>query len=299
MVGQTVTFSDQSSNNPTSWAWSFSPSTVTFTGGTTSASKNPVVQFGAPGNYSVQLIATNAAGSDTEIKTDYIKVQRLDFYVDLKVMLEGSFNGTDMNTNLTPLNEFPLSQPYSGLPWNYPGTETVTSIPSGVVDWVFVELRDATAAATATAATRIARQAAFLLSDGSVVGMDGISNLQFTNSIIHQLFVVIWHRNHLPVLSANPLVKTGESYAYDFTSGSGQAFGTDTQKFLSAGIYGMIGGDSNSDESIDDLDKDILWQAEAGLSGYLPSDLNLDGQSSNTDKNDIWLPNTGKGSQLP
>ncbi len=38
-------------------------------------------------------------------------------------------------------------------------------------------------AATATAATRIARQAAFLLSDGSVVGIDGTSNLQFTDTI--------------------------------------------------------------------------------------------------------------------
>jgi hypothetical protein len=110
---------------------------------------------------------------------------------------------------------------------------------------------------------------------------------------------VIWHRNHLPVLSANPLVKTVTVYSYDFTSGENQAFGIDALKYLSIGIYGMIGGDANADGMIDTMDKDFSWLSEAGLSGYLSSDLNLDGQSSNIDKNDFWLPNTGSGSQLP
>ncbi len=299
VVGEVVIFTDQSTNNPTSWAWSFNPSTVTFVDGTNSSSQHPHVQFGAAGSYTIELIAANAAGSDSEIKTDYIEVLPLEFYLDLKIMLEGPFNGVDMNTNLTLLNEFPLSQPYSGSPWNYSGTEEVVTVPENVVDWVLVELRDATDAATATAATRIAWQAAFVLSDGSVVGMDGTSDLLFTGTITNQLFVVILHRNHLTVLSANPLVKTGDVYVYDFTTDAGQAFGTDAQKFLSTGIYGMFGGDSNADGSINDLDKVILWQTETGQSGYLPSDLNLDGQSSNSDKNDIWLPNIGNGTQLP
>jgi hypothetical protein len=41
------------------------------------------------------------------------------------------------------------------------------------VDWVLVEFRDATTTASATAT--IARQAAFLLSDGSITAMDGSS----------------------------------------------------------------------------------------------------------------------------
>jgi len=175
----------------------------------------------------------------------------------------------------------------------------VAGIPTDVVDWVLVELRDATEAATATAATRIARHAAFLMSDGSVVGLDGISNLQFTYIISQQLFVVIWQRNHLGVLSAYPLIKTGNVYSYDFTTGAEQAFGIGAQKMLNNGIYGLIGGDANADGLVDDLDKTISWQMEAGLSGYLSSDLNMDGQSGNPDKNQIWLPNWGKGSQVP
>jgi PKD repeat protein len=300
LIGQTVNFTGICNNIPNFWLWTFTPSSVTYEGGTHSGSQSPQVYFNAPGVYSVQLSVGDTECNNSIIKTDYINVQSLDFFVDLRVMLEGSFIGSDMNTTLSVLSDFPLSQPYSASPWIYPGTEVVVTVPENVVDWVLVELRDAPDAASATSATRIARYAGFLLNDGSIVSTDGISNQQFNNLTIQQsLFVVIWHRNHLPVLSSSPPVKTGDVYAYDFTSDVGQAFGTDAQKFLSTGIFGMIGGDSNADGSIDDLDKVVLWQTEAGESGYLPSDLNLDGQSSNIDKNDFWLPNTGSGAQLP
>ncbi|MCK5080044.1 MAG: PKD domain-containing protein, partial [Bacteroidales bacterium] len=71
-VGQTVTFTGLSTNNPSSWSWSFSPATVTFVNSTGSGSQNPQVQFNAPGLYTVTLQATNSYGSDSEIKTDYI-----------------------------------------------------------------------------------------------------------------------------------------------------------------------------------------------------------------------------------
>jgi len=68
-VGQNVTFTDQSTNTPTSWSW-------TFEGGTpaTSTVKNPVVTYNTVGTYDVTLVATNAQGSDSEAKVDYITV---------------------------------------------------------------------------------------------------------------------------------------------------------------------------------------------------------------------------------
>ena len=68
-VGQNVTFTDQSTNTPTSWSW-------TFEGGTpgTSTSQNPVVTYNTVGTYDVTLVATNAQGSDSEAKVDYITV---------------------------------------------------------------------------------------------------------------------------------------------------------------------------------------------------------------------------------
>jgi PKD repeat protein len=67
----TVNFTDQSSNAPTSWLWSFNPSTVTYVSGS-NTSQNPSVRFNNPGAYTVSLTATNAYGSDSEIKTTYI-----------------------------------------------------------------------------------------------------------------------------------------------------------------------------------------------------------------------------------
>ncbi|MHC1774633.1 MAG: GEVED domain-containing protein [Lentimicrobium sp.] len=74
IVNETVNFTDQSTNVPTAWAWSFSPNNVVFMNGTSAGSQNPEVQFTAAGLYTVALTASNAGGPDTEIKTDYINV---------------------------------------------------------------------------------------------------------------------------------------------------------------------------------------------------------------------------------
>ncbi len=64
----TVDFTDQSSGNPTSWSWDFGD------GVGTSSAQNPSYTYDNPGTYTVSLAATNAYGSDTETKTDYITV---------------------------------------------------------------------------------------------------------------------------------------------------------------------------------------------------------------------------------
>jgi PKD repeat protein len=73
-LGETVLFSDLSTNGPTSWSWSFSPSSITFVGGTGATSQNPQVQFNAEGLYNVSLTATNPWGNDNELKNNYISV---------------------------------------------------------------------------------------------------------------------------------------------------------------------------------------------------------------------------------
>jgi len=68
-VGSTVSFTDLSTNMPTSWSW-------TFNGGTPSTStvQNPRVTYNTPGTYAVSLTVTNAQGTDTETKAGYITV---------------------------------------------------------------------------------------------------------------------------------------------------------------------------------------------------------------------------------
>jgi len=63
----TVTFSDQSSGQPTSWSWSFGD------GGTATA-QNPVHVYEAAGVYDVSLTVTNDAGGDTLVRTAYVTV---------------------------------------------------------------------------------------------------------------------------------------------------------------------------------------------------------------------------------
>ena len=105
--------------------------------------------------------------------SSYPVSNNLSLLLNLTVFLEGPFNGVEMTTSLNPSN-LPLYQPYSSAPWNYGGNESVAVIPSpDIVDWVLIELRDATDASLATSGTVIAQQAAFLLKDGTVVGLDG------------------------------------------------------------------------------------------------------------------------------
>jgi len=69
LYGNSVSFTDESTNNPTSWSWSFEGGTPS-----TSNSQNPTVTYNTPGTYNVTLTATNAEGNDSETKTDYITV---------------------------------------------------------------------------------------------------------------------------------------------------------------------------------------------------------------------------------
>jgi PKD repeat protein len=69
-AGGTVSFTDISSNTPTSWSW-------TFTGGSPSSSttQNPTVTYATAGTYAVTLTATNSCGASTAVtKTAYITV---------------------------------------------------------------------------------------------------------------------------------------------------------------------------------------------------------------------------------
>lgn len=68
-AGSTVSFTDLSSNGPTSWSWSF-------TGGTpnTSTNQNPTITYNTVGVYPVTLTTSNSNGSNPMTKTNYITV---------------------------------------------------------------------------------------------------------------------------------------------------------------------------------------------------------------------------------
>ena len=223
------------------------------------------------------------------------------FNFDLSVFLEGPYTvGTGMNNLLSMAEKIPLSQPYSMPPWNYAGSEIVESIPNTeIVDWVLVEIRQADNAQNAIASTAVSRQAAFLLNNGSVVGLDGISQLTFNIVPNNFLYAVIWHRNHLGIMSANALTINDNGYTYDFTSDINQVYGGSFgYKIGNSGECVMVAGDGNRDGVINNLDKN-LWSTEAGHLGYPWSDYNMDAQVDNKDRGDFWFINQDYSSQVP
>ena len=96
-----VHFDDQSTNNPTSWNWSFE-------GGSppTSVQQNPTVTYNNPGTFNVSLTATNSQGSNTFTLLNYITVEDIpiadfDYQIDeFEVDFENlSSNATSYNWN--------------------------------------------------------------------------------------------------------------------------------------------------------------------------------------------------------
>jgi hypothetical protein len=222
--------------------------------------------------------------------------------VQLTVMLEGPYESGQMSTGLCSSGYLPLAQPYSTSPWLYMGTEAVAAIPSAeVVDWILVEFRQtAGGASTANSSTMIEREAAFLMKDGGIVGTDGSSVILLDYPVTQNLFVVLWHRNHLAVMSAVPLVLSGGGYSYDFTLSASQAYGgANALKDLGDGKWGMVSGDGDANGQVSNSDKNEVWRPQSGNSGYLSADFSLDGQVDNNDKNDCWMANSGRSAQLP
>jgi len=109
-----ISFTDLSTNTPTSWQWSF-PGGIPLI----SISQNPAnICYNTAGIYDVQLIATNAGGSDTLIKTAYIQVDTCpllppaaNFIASDTMICEGDcINFTDLSTD-TP----------TSWQWSFPG----------------------------------------------------------------------------------------------------------------------------------------------------------------------------------
>jgi hypothetical protein len=246
-----------------------------------------------------QMIYTNGSYGPKETVEFEVRISTM----TLLAYLEGPFVvwSFEMNTTLNQMGVIPLNQPFNNEPWNYSGTESVTAIPnSDIVDWVLVELRETTGGPeTATPSTIIARQAAFLNNYGNIVGLDGVSNLRFDAVINHNLFIVVYHRNHLSIMNAEPVPYFGSSFYFDFSASPDYIYGGSAGCKDILGSAAMAAGDGNGDGLINELDKNNSWGLNAGTKGYTPGDLNLNHQVNNQDKNDLLINNIGMQSHVP
>jgi hypothetical protein len=210
--------------------------------------------------------------------------------------LRGSWNGsTAMNTTLNTTGQIPLAHPYNVTPFSYAGTEAVAAIPNAnVVDWVLVEHRKPITGlpADALSSTITGRKAAFLLNNGTVVELDGVTPVVFDIAKQGAAFITVRHRNHLGVLSNSIASNAVGTFTNDYTvlANSYLASGASSDPVVllagAGGKYGMWAGDANKNGVVNSTDLNAIKISIAALaSGYLFSDVNLSNSINTTDLN--------------
>ena len=282
---------------PDSWTLTSSPGNAISSGTGSSTTANLVT-----GSYTFSVANANGC---TSIASDIAVIDNQPLPAANKqlivgVFLEGAFNAVTgfMHTTLNDHLLIPISQPYNVAPWNYYGTEHVTNIPSDVVDWVLVELRQAATAADALPGTALPGwpKAYFLKTNGSIVDLDGTSIPTIGNPSItagNNLFVIVRHRNSIAIISSTGMQTNCDDFTYNFKDAMSKAHGNSAgYKLLSSGVYGMVSGDADSDGtiSVNDFTK---WATDFGKTNmYLNSDIDFDGQISVNDFTK-WATNFG------
>jgi PKD repeat protein len=73
-VGDTVSFTDLSTDKPIVWKWEITPNTITYLVGS-DISQNPKISFNVVGSYTVKLTAYDADTSYTKTEQNYIQVK--------------------------------------------------------------------------------------------------------------------------------------------------------------------------------------------------------------------------------
>ncbi|HMS33131.1 MAG TPA: hypothetical protein PKC91_03510 [Ignavibacteria bacterium] len=212
--------------------------------------------------------------------------------INTKAYLQGAYAGSGtMRTDLNDFGEIPLIQPYGTSQYNYNGTESVGSIPAGVVDWIYLELRETADGAPIPSG----RRAAFIKSDGKIVDLDGISPVK-VNTVSGNYFIVIGHRNHLPVMSANAQTLNTTSSLYDFSTGLSQYY-AGVAANLGGGVFGLFAGDANKSFIITASDYTVVT-SNLTLANYNQGDVNMSGIVSAADYNFITA-NLLRASNVP
>jgi hypothetical protein len=240
----------------------------------------------------------------------------------LKGLLDGPYDaGTGlMHDSLRVRSLIPASEPYTALGFVQVGSGGASISPAvlattgaaAIVDWVLVELRSA---ANSTVIQRTAT--ALIQRDGDVVQVDGTTPLSFAVAP-GNYFVALRHRNHLGVMTGNPVALAAATATVDLSSPATGTYGTGARKAVS-GVEVLWAGNVLRNASVGytgaSNDRDPIL-VEVGsttpnntVTGYLQTDVNLDGRVTYTgganDRDPILVnvgsttPNNLRAEQLP
>jgi hypothetical protein len=229
-------------------------------------------------------------------------------YLKAKALLQGAYaSGGLMNDHLrtgTGGNLIPITDPYRTAPYNAVFTHVNNSMPEvanaavfadqtnpndNIVDWVFVEVRNAVTSGSTLLQTR----SALIQKDGDIVDVDGKSQLYFKNLIEGNYTVTIRHRNHLAMSTNNAgnrytrMSNLSYLYNFDFTTADainllGSGGGTNTSNYNITGGYNMLfGGNANA----------VLNNNKISYSGSVNDASYIIGPALNGPSNVLGVPN--------
>ncbi|GHB67277.1 hypothetical protein GCM10007390_20730 [Persicitalea jodogahamensis] len=215
-----------------------------------------------------------------------------------------------MRDNLrVPTPMIPLTSPYNY--WN--PTVTANTIPANVlnatgqdaiVDWVFVELRDAT-----NPAVIVSSRSALLQRDGDIVDLDGVTPLPVRSPAGTTYYVAVRHRNHLAVMTAGAVTMTTVGTTVDFRKASTPTYRKGIQPIHQSQVDVLQGkalwaGNALRDDGViyqgTSNDVNPIYQQVIGasgnintlpfyiLKGYYGGDINMDGKlTAQGTRNDV------------
>ena len=227
--------------------------------------------------------------------------------VSVRVMLDGPYRTATglMVDSLRTKGLLPLQEPYTALGLGV--AETVSTTPSvlsvtggnAIVDWVVVELRNAT-----THSVIVEARAALLQRDGDVVAVDGVSPLGFC-SAVGSYKVAVRHRNHLACMTNASFTLGATTTVIDLTLSGTATHGINARKTL-GGVMALWAGNAVANAQLSYTgggnDRDAVLAAIGGtvptntVMGYLLADVNLDGAVVYTgggNDRDVILGNIG------
>ena len=235
--------------------------------------------------------------------------------------LEGAYNSFTgkLNTTLNKLGYLPgqkprsffadgtpAGQPYKSAPWHYDGTEGniydyksdfSMDYPSNVVDWVLVEFRT-----DKSASSSVLRRAALLLNDGSI--MLPLDAEPIVLDAFETYYLVVQHRNHLPIMSPTALEVIDGQISFDFRKNESYTGLLGSGQKAVNGLYCVYAANGDQfKEAISEFDINIrdmdLWFESNGLnSAYMNADFDMNGDVNVNDQI-MWLLNNGVFSDVP
>ncbi|MCB9258702.1 MAG: CRTAC1 family protein [Ignavibacteriales bacterium] len=158
---------------------------------------DPTLHFGC-GNRNmvlIKIVFLNGSTFNKIVNTNQT-LEITPFLIEVNVFLEGSYK----NNNVESL-DISLLHPFNQNPWNYNGNELTTNefkVNNKVIDWLLLELKNNSNQVTI-------RKAVLLKNNGQIINTYGSKKIDFWNIPTGNYNLIIYHRNHLPVMSSETI----------------------------------------------------------------------------------------------